>query len=138
MNVKRFVMASVAAFVFVFAFEFLLHGILLKNVYEATSNLWRPMGSGTKYMMFMWMSQAGFSAVAAFLFTRHYEAKGIGEGVRFGLYVGLLLASIEVGTYCYLPIPVKLTLAWVVGGLLKGLGTGIAVSLVYKNQATTA
>ena len=132
MNIKRFVMAAVAAFVFVFAFEFVLHGILLKSIYEATSNLWRPMGSGTKYSLFMLMSQAGYSAVAAFIFTRHYEARGIGEGVRFGLYIGLLLASLEVGTYCYLPIPVKLTIAWVVGGLLKGLGTGTAVALVYK------
>ena len=78
------------------------------------------------------MSQLGFSAVLAYIFTLHYEGKGIGEGVRFGLYIGMLLGSIEIGKYGYMPIPMVLMLSWVLAALLIGLGSGVVLSLVYK------
>jgi len=130
MNTKRFLLASIVAFIFVFIYEFAFHGMLLKGLYEQTAHLWRL--EGEHKMQFILLSQLGFALMMGFIFTLKYEGKGIGEGVRFGLLMGLLVGAIELGTYCYMPIPLALTLAWVAGAILKGVGTGIVLSLVYR------
>jgi len=130
MNKQRYVISLFVVFVFVSLYEFLVHGFLLKGIYTQTAALWRPEGEGN--MLFIFASQFGFSAVLAYIFTLNYEGKGIGEVVRFGLYIGMLLGSIVIGTYCYMPIPMVLMLSWVLASLLKGLGSGVILSLVYK------
>ena len=130
MNVPRFIISSIVVFVFVFLFEFLFHGVFLTGLYEETTHLWRPVGE--RNMAFILMSQIFFSFIAVFIFTRNVEGKGICEGFRFGLYLGLVLGSLQLATYFYLPIPLTLTLGWVAAGVLKGLGSGIVSSLIYK------
>lgn len=130
MNKQRYVISVLVTFVFVFLYDFLVHGFLLKDIYVQTKELWRPE---EEYKMFvMTMSQLGFSAVLAYIFTLNYEGKGIGEGIRFGLYIGMLLGVIEIGKYSYMPIPMVLMLSWVLAALLIGLGSGVVLSLVYK------
>lgn len=129
MNIQRYVISALVTFVFVALYEFLVHGYLLMDIYTQTKELWRPQEESN--MIFMFASQLGFAAVAAYIFTLHYEDKGIGEGVRFGLYIGMLIGAIDIGTYSYLPIPMVLMLSWVLASLLKGLGSGVVLSLVY-------
>ena len=38
---KRFIIAFIAAYVFVFVWGWLLNGVFLKDVYAQTPNLWR-------------------------------------------------------------------------------------------------
>ena len=59
-------------------------------------------------MVAMMLSQLFFSIAFVFLFSKNYEAKGVSEGARFGLYAGLLIATLDIGAYCYLPIPLSL------------------------------
>jgi hypothetical protein len=135
-NCKRFFAASIAVFIFVWAFELLLHGKLLTGMYMETMNLWRP--EDEMKMPFLFASQMFFSIFVVWLFTRHYEAKGIAEGCRYGLWVGLILGSLPLAVYCYMPIPLTMVIAWVTGEFLKGLGAGIVTSLVYRNETATA
>lgn len=39
---KRFILAFIAAYVFIFFWGWLLNGVLLKGIYAETPNLWRP------------------------------------------------------------------------------------------------
>jgi hypothetical protein len=68
MNTKMFAQAALAAFVFVFAFEFVVHGVLLKGMYVETAHLWRSESDSK--MQFILMGQIVFSGVTAFLFTK--------------------------------------------------------------------
>ncbi len=130
MNKKRYVISLFVVFVFVFLYDFLVHGFLLKGIYTQTAQLWRP--EEEYKMLVMFMSEFCFSAVLAYIFTLNYESKGIGEGIRFGLCIGMLLGAIEIGKYSYMPIPIVLMLSWVLASLLIGLGSGVLLSLVYK------
>ena len=76
MNLKRYALSSAFVFLFVFVFEFLFHGGLLKGIYQETAHLWRP--EGEHKMLFILMSQLGFAVMVSFIFTLHYEGKGIG------------------------------------------------------------
>ena len=130
MNKQRYLISVLVVFVFVALYDFLVHGFVLKGIYDQTKELWRP--EKEYKMLVMSLSELCFSAVIAYIFTLHYEGKGVGEGVRFGLYIGLLLGAIEIGKYSYMPIPMVLMLSWVLAALLTGLGSGVILSLVYK------
>lgn len=132
MNTKRLALSAVVSFIFIFGFEWVWHGMLLMDDYEATSQLWRPMESHEQYFHFMVLSQLAQAFLLAFIFTRAYEGKGIGEGLRFGLYIGLLLAALDFGSYCYLPVPFMLILSWMGGTLIKCVGVGAILALVYR------
>lgn len=132
MNVMRYLAASVAAFVFIFVFEFLWHGQLLGGLYQATQSLWRPQAEMGTYFPLIPLYQALLALVIVFLFTRHHEGKGIGEGVRFGFYLGILLGIVAASMYVFMPIPGVLALGWFAGSFIVGLGSGVIASLVYR------
>ena len=130
MNTKRYFLAVLATFVAIFVVDFIIHGILLTDMYMKTAQLWR---SQEEYLMpYMLISHLTFTAVFVFIFTRNYEGKGIGEGLRFGFYIGLLFATMNIGMYSYMPIPFSLIAAWIVASIAKGLIAGAVTSLVYK------
>ncbi|MFT4553503.1 MAG: hypothetical protein ACI9S8_002143 [Chlamydiales bacterium] len=132
MNIKRCAMAALAAFVFVFLYDMLVHGYLLQSLYMETPDLWRPMEEHK--FSFMILSQLAYSGMAAYIFTLNYEDGGAPEGIRFGLLIGCLVGSIQIGTQGYLPISTTLTASWVIQEIIRGLGTGIILSLVYDNN----
>lgn len=132
MNVKRYVIAVIAVFIFTFAYDFVVHGVLLADTYKSLGNLWRPEADMQALMPLMAVAQILLAAIFTFIFTRHYEGNGVGEGLRYGLYAGLLLGAPQVASYVWMPVPVSLTATWVGGVVLWGILAGIVVSLVYK------
>ncbi len=121
MNTKRFVLAVIGAFVFVFVFEMLWHGFLMKDMYDATISVWRPEGEHD--MRFIFASQFLFAAVLTYIYTvvgKHLTCK---RGVAFGFFAGLLLAMPQLGTYCYLPIPLTISLMWMLASHINRLGS---------------
>ncbi len=138
MNSKKFAMAALAAFGFVFVFEFVVHGVFLKGMYVETAHLWRSEEDSK--MLFIMMGQIVFSGVAAFFFTKICDTDYFkNSGLRYGLLLGLLLASPTIASYCYMPVPFALWISWVGAETVKGLGAGIAIAFVYTlNTETTA
>jgi hypothetical protein len=133
MNMKKFILATIGVFVFIF--EMLWHGFLMKDMYEATMSIWRPEEESD--MRFIFASQFLFSIMLVYIYTiigKHITCK---RGMVFGLFAGLLMAMPELGTYCYLPIPLSISLMWMLATLLKGLGSGIVVAAIYKEQSST-
>ena len=132
MNTKRYVLAAAAAFVFMFAFEFVWHGLLLNDQYAATQALWRPEADmGTHFPVAM-ATRLALALVIAFIFTRNYENRGLGEGARFGLLLGAFLGLTSFGIYPYLAMPFGLAAMWFVGGAIEGVGTGLVIALIYR------
>lgn len=131
MNTKRFVLATMGSFVFVLIFEMLWHGFLMKGMYDATISVWRPEADTD--MKYMFASQFLFAVVLAYIYTfigKHIACK---HGVAFGFFAGLLLAMPDLGTYCYLPIPLTISLMWMLASVLKCLGAGIIIAAIYKD-----
>lgn len=133
----RLGMATLAAFVAGFAFDFLYHGQLLMPLYESTASLWRPMEEMEAFMPLCIAYHAAMAFLFSFLFSRHYEGKGIGEGVRFGLYVGLILGVSGASAYIHLPIPLNLAIGWFVGGVLYAVASGVAIAFVFGRPCKT-
>jgi len=129
-NIPRFLACVIAGYAFLFGFDFLVHHILLMDLYTQTADLWRP----EEDMNFSLMIARNLLLIiiVGYIFTRNFEDKGLKEGLRFGLPMGLLLAIMMAASYVWMPVPMELALGWACSGLGMGLGLGIIFSLIYK------
>lgn len=131
-NIMRFGLTVLAGFVFIFAYDYLVHASFLMPFYEETPQLWLDadtMGDRFWWMILMQILVVKFSA---FIFSRNFEGRGIGEGLRFGAMLGALLAVLMMMPYAYMPISMTLALLWGVAEFFRGLGLGLIFALVYR------
>lgn len=133
---KRFLLAALAAFAVIFALDFLVHSVLLMNAYEQTAAVWRPREQAGGMMWMMTLSQALFALAMTWFYTKGYERgkPGLGQGLRFGCYAGVLLAAGSgLVWYVVLPIPLVLNLAWLGSYFLDALASGVVIGLLYHS-----
>ena len=136
MDTKKYLLTALAAFGFVFIFEFVVHGVLLKDMYVETAHLWRTEEESK--MQFITLGQIVYALATAFLFTKICDTEYFkNNGLRYGLLLGILMASPTIASYCYMPVPLALWLSWVATELVKGLGTGIVIALIYSSALKT-
>lgn len=137
MNVKRFIAASLAVYIVSQALGYLVHGVLLAPVYEATKSIWRP--DMQSKMWIEWVYGLTTAVLFTYIFTKGYEGRGVMEGVRFGLLVGLLVSiPMAYGTYMSIPIPYYLALQWFLYGTGVMILMGVTAALVYRAEAARA
>ncbi len=123
---KGMVLGGVAAFVFVFLFEFLVHGFLMKGQYEATVNIWRP--SAESNMAVMLLSQFLFAMAVAFFYPIVGPDKECKKAMPFGFGLGLVMAMPQIASYSYLPIPITISLLWAAASFVKAFGSTFIVA----------
>ena len=131
MNIKRFIGASIAVF---FAFQIvdsIIHIFILSPVYDTLKDLWRP--DMMDKMWIMYSTSLVFSFLFVYIFTKGYEGKGIAEGIRYGLLIGLLMNVVGIfNQYVVYPIPFSLAIQWFIFGMIEFVIIGIVTSLIYK------
>jgi len=131
---KKFWTGFVAVFVSMEILMFLIHGVMLESAYQATKDVWRP-----DMMSLMWIYHV-LAVIGSFFFTlifsKGYEGKGIMEGVRYGLYVGIWMSSgMAYGSYSMINIPYSLALQWFFYGLAEYVIYGVVLAKVFGKQA---
>jgi len=132
MNTKRFIPAFIAVFVFIFLYEWFIHGVLLAPIYESTPELWRSKESMGAYFPWLTAGQFIFGFFFCLIFLKGYQGKGIREGLRYGLLIGLLVAPMNLIWYAVQPIPGILAGYWVVSGVVETVFAGFLIALIYR------
>jgi hypothetical protein len=135
MNMKRWLYASAAAFVVLAVLEFVVNGVLLAGIYMQTASVWRPEAEMVSLSWLFWLAYLVFAPVFTLIYSQGFESnkQGIGQGLRFGIYVGLLTAiPMNLIWYVVLPIPASLAVYWAIAGMVEMLAMGITVGLIYK------
>lgn len=127
---KGMVIGGLAAFVFVFAFEFLVHGFLMMGMYEATMSVWRPQAESN--MAVMMLSQFLFAMAVAFFYPIVGPDKECKKAVPFGFGLGLVMAMPQIASYSYLPIPISISLAWAAASFVKAFGSAFVIAKVFN------
>ena len=134
MNTKQWLLASVAVFVVMGVLEFLIHGVLLADMYQQTASVWRSEAEMQQMMWVFWVGILVFAPFFALIYVKGYaKAKpGLGQGFRYGLYVGVMLSVMHsFGWYVILPIPLALAFYWFLAILVEFIVAGVAAGLVY-------
>ncbi|MCI0400230.1 MAG: hypothetical protein L0Y67_05145 [Gammaproteobacteria bacterium] len=135
MNMKRFVIACGAVFIFIFVYEWLFHGVLLRELYAQMPTLWRAEAEMHGYFHWLVIGQLWLAVLFCLIFVKGYENKGLAEGVRYGLLIGLLFIGPDMIFYAVQPLPAKLIVDWSIGGLLEMIIGGVIVAAIYRPVA---
>jgi hypothetical protein len=136
MNHTRGVIAFIVAFVLVFFFGFVWHGILMKDAYMETSSLWRPEAEFNSHF---WILILGH-LVMAFAFTGLYVSKigvqSAATGMGYGIVLGILCSGVNLIRFAVEPLTAKILWMWIAGDLIMFTIVGAAIGAIYKPQAT--
>jgi len=137
MNWKKFFIAFIAAFVFMFAFGFVWYGKLLHGVHNEVPVLWRTEADFGNY--FPWLI-LGHVVMAFFLtmLCARYSSGGAGCSACLGLLVALVYAGNDFITYAVQPITTKMLCGWIGGDLLMFAIAGAIIGAIYKPSTASA
>jgi hypothetical protein len=138
MNVGKFILNVVIAFVAYFVLYMGTMSVLLGDVYAVNANLMRA--EDDPLMMYAMLGHLFQTIVVVALFNMAVGSGDVGKGVRFGVLIGAYLAATDMTTYFSLnmntgPVVYSLVIHIVVGAIIgallaflwsKGLGSGKA------------
>jgi hypothetical protein len=136
-NTKRYLLASLAVFVFFYFVEYLIHAVYLAGPYEAVPNLFRPEEEKSGFFVWLTVAYVILALAFAYIFTRGYQGRGIGEGARYGVLIWLVAAlPASLFDYAVQPWPAKVVGTWIVAYLIEIVLAGVLLALIYRPRAT--
>ncbi|MHB1050944.1 MAG: hypothetical protein ACYC09_12760 [Bacteroidota bacterium] len=132
---KKILIGWVAVFVAMMVMDFVIHGVILEKAYQETSALWRPDMQSLMWVYYV-IGLVG-SFFFAFIFSKGYEGKGIAEGARYGLYIGIWMSmGMAYGTYGMVAIPYSMAIQWFFYGIIEYVIGGIILALIFAKKPT--
>ena len=140
MNLSRVALAGFLAWVAFCAIGFIAHAVLLNDVYAAHATIMRPEAEASSRLPLAFaVSLVGMLAFA-YAYAKGYEGgKGIQEGLRFGVLVGvMLIAFVLIWDYMTYPLSRTFLFALVVDYIVEFAIYGAIVGLIYKPRPAPA
>jgi len=132
MNTNRYLIASPVTGVWMVVYGFVANQVVLGDFWssQVAPGLVRPEGEEILGAVIASCFLQAFAL--GFIFTRGYEARGLGEGVRFGLLVAWFVASLYLLFYALQPWNViSVTVSALTDGLMY-VGAGVVLALLYR------
>jgi len=134
---KRFVLAFIAAYIFLFLWGWLLNGVLLKDVYAQTPNLWRTQSEMLSLFHWIIIGQALIVLAFVMIYASGFAGGGVAAGIRLGSLLEIAAIGMRMGVYVVQPFPGKLLVYASIGGLIEMVITGAIVGAIYKPPAAS-
>lgn len=142
---KRIVIAAIAVAVLTWAFDFLVHGNLLTDLYTASADKFRPMED----MQSLWgwciayhLAMAWLVAGGYYCWRKHVTVGAVGspecpyrKSMGYGIWVGLLLGLPQVMAFVWMPLPFDLPFAWAASELVKWVLASLLLAKLYRSEA---
>jgi hypothetical protein len=139
MNTKRLILACVAVFIFVFFYDWILHGNILRGAYIQTASLWRSEDEMKGYFGWLVAGHVLMSIMFCVIYALRGAARaGVMQGVGYGVLLGLLMIGPNLITYAVQPLPAKMICAWSVGGIIQLAAAGAILGAIYKPASSAA
>jgi hypothetical protein len=135
---KRFIIAFIAAYIFLFVWGWLFNGVLLKDVYAETPNLWRSQSEMASLFHWIIIGQALIVFSFVMIYANGFAGGGIMAGIRLGLLLEIAGIGMRLGFYALQPIPGKLILYGSIGGIIEMVIVGAMVGAIYKHATREA
>jgi hypothetical protein len=132
---KRFILAFITAYIFLFLWGWLLNGVLLKDVYAQTPNLWRSQSEMMSLFHWIIIGQALVVVAFVMIYASGFAGDGVIAGIRLGILLEIAAIGMRMGIYAVQPFPGKLIVYGSVGGLIEMIIVGAIVGAIYKPGA---
>lgn len=131
MNTKRFLMAVLAVFV-TFGFVYVGAELIFEDQFKSASD---AMNFREEVHMISWVGRVLYSLVFCYVFLQGYENKGVGEGARYGLLIGLLLIGLDLDWFGVTNVVLSDAVAWWVTDMVAAIAGGTVLAAVYKPRS---
>ena len=129
---KRFIMAFIAAYIFIFFWGWLLNGVLLNDIYVQSANLWRPQEEMMSLFHWIIIDQALVVFAFVMIYASGFAGGGVIAGIRLGLLLEIAAIGMRLGFYAVHPIPGKLIFYGSIGGIIEMIIVGAMVGAICK------
>jgi len=133
MDWKKFFIAFVAAFGFLFLFGFLWYGMLMHGAHQEVPTLLRTKPD------FPWLI-LGHIVMAFFLTllcAKFVPAGGAGGCAKLGILVALIYTGADLIMFAVQPLTTKILCGWIVGDLVQFTIAGAIIGAIYKSTSLT-
>lgn len=134
---KKLLLAILAVFVSWQILDYLIHGVILMDAYEATKDMWRPMEeiSMPLSLIVSLISAAGF----CYIYYSLIDTKTMNNALKFGLFFGIVWGvSFGYGSYTFMPIPYYMAFTWFLGSIVETVAAGAILGLMIKPEQPAA
>ena len=132
MNWKRFFIAFIATFIFIFLFGYAWFGTLMQNIHNEVPALWRTQADFGSHFSWLILGHVVIAFFLVVLYARFVSAGGVGAGFGLGLVVAFLYVGDNLITFAVQPITTKIVCGWIVGNLIQFAIAGAIVGAIYK------
>jgi hypothetical protein len=129
---KRFIIAFIAAFIFIVLWGWFFNGVLLKDASAEVQNLFRPREEIISLFHWIIIGQAGLALSFVMIYASGFAGGGIAAGVRLGIMLEILAIGARCMIYATQPFPAKLLVLISIGGFIEMIVTGLIVGAIYK------
>jgi hypothetical protein len=133
-NFRNFIFTSFAAFICVFIYEYIIHGLVLNSEYQKTNHLWRNSFEMQAYIYYAFLSQFAFAVILTYIYFKIITEKSLGMSIKFGFMAGLFMGIIQAASYSYMPITINLTIAWFFFAIIETIFISLIIYLMQKNK----
>ena len=132
---KRFIIAFITVYVFLFLWGWLLNGVILKDVYAEFASLFRSKAEMGALFHWILIGQALIVLSFIAIYATGFAGGGIAAGIRLALLMELAAIGFRMGFYAVQPYPGKLLIIASVSGLIEMSIVGTIVGAIYKPKA---
>jgi hypothetical protein len=135
MDTKKFLLASLGVFVVYSGLGFGIHEMALRADYEPLIGaVIRGEDELNQRLFLLYLGNLVFALAFTFVYAKGYEAgkSWVGQGLRFGLIVGTLLAPMALTQYVVYPVGGALAVKWILFGYVQIIACALAAAGVYR------
>lgn len=133
MNAKKYLIAVIVVFVVYSGLAYVIHEVLLNDDYVAVRHVFRSPEEFLRLMPLVYLGNLILALALCLLYAKGYEPgkNWIGQGVRFGLMVGTLLAPVALTQYVVYPVTGMVTIKWILFGYFQVLVSSLVAASIY-------
>ncbi len=132
---RKFLAGFGMVFVLSGLLNFVIHGVLLKPLYQQSAQLMRGEADAGAHAMFLMVGFFFFSLGFVWIYARGVEARPwVGQGLRYGFAVWLIATVSRYSIYYAIqPWPAHVVLLQIGYELAMTLVLGLTVAVVYRS-----
>ena len=132
MDWKKFFIAFVAAFGFIFLFGFLWYGKLMHGAHQEVPALWRTEADFGNHFSTLVFGHIVMAFFLTLICARFVPAGGPGACATLAILVALIYAGADLITFAVQPLTTKILCGWIVGDLIQFAIAGALIGAIYK------
>ncbi len=132
MNPTRLLLTVLAGFAFIFASDFLIHGVWLAPSYKATAELWRTDPEMQQRFLWMLLGQLLCAVAFSVIWATGFAGRSLAIGVCFGFFMGIAQQVWAIALFVVAPLPGAIAAKWFCSGVVQAILLGVVLALVYR------